>query len=70
MSPQIAQYWLVFLKGAGITLWLSWLALMLGGVIGVGIALARLSPWRLLRGAALVYTEVLRSFPPLILFCS
>jgi polar amino acid transport system permease protein len=68
MSPQIAQYWLVFLKGAGITLWLSWLALMMGGVVGVGIALARLSPWRLLRGAALAYTEVLRSFPPLILF--
>jgi polar amino acid transport system permease protein len=68
VSPQIGQYWLVFLRGAGTTLWLSWLALVLGGVIGVGVGLARLSPWRLLRGAALVYTEVLRSFPPLILF--
>lgn len=68
MSSQIAQYWFVFLKGVGTTLWISWLSLMLGGVLGTGIALARLSPWRLLRGSALVYTELFRSFPPLILF--
>ncbi|MBI1775447.1 MAG: amino acid ABC transporter permease [Proteobacteria bacterium] len=68
MNPHVAQYWLVFLKGAGITLWISWLALILGGLIGAVIGLARTSRWRVLEAAALVYTEVFRSIPPLILF--
>ena len=68
MTPQIAQYWSVFLKGAGTTIWISWLALILGGFIGAIVGLARTSRWPLLRIAALVYTEVFRSFPPLILF--
>ena len=68
MTPQIAQYWSVFLKGAGTTIWISWLALVLGGFIGAIVGLARTSRWPLLRIAALVYTEVFRSFPPLILF--
>ncbi len=41
---------------------------LLGGLIGSVIGLARTSRWWLLRSAALIYTEVFRSFPPLILF--
>jgi polar amino acid transport system permease protein len=67
MSPQIAQYWPVFLDGAATTLWISWLALLLGGLIGAAVGLARTSRWWALRTLALVYTEVFRSVPPLIL---
>ncbi len=67
MSSEIAQYWPVFLKGAGITLWISWLALVLGCLIGTIIGLTRTSRWRLLRSMAFVYTETFRSFPPIIL---
>lgn len=68
MSAEIAPYWGVFLKGAGITLWLSWLALLLGGLIGLVVGLIRTSRWAVVRAVALVYTEVFRSIPPLLLF--
>ena len=68
MSPQVAAYWYVFLKGVGITLWISWLALILGGVVGLMIGLLRIAPWAIVRWAAIVYIEVFRSVPPLVLF--
>ena len=34
MSSAIAGYWSVLLKGLMTTLWISWLALILGGLIG------------------------------------
>jgi polar amino acid transport system permease protein len=61
----------VLLRAALTTIWISWVALLLGAVIGALVGIARTSRWRLLRLAALVYTETFRSIPILILmfFC-
>ena len=68
MSPVVAEYWGVLGKGLMTTLWISWLALILGGLIGAIVGTARTSPWRAVRLCALVYTELFRSIPPLLLF--
>ncbi len=66
MTTDWASYAPLLLRAAGTTLWLSWLAMLLGVVAGFGVALARVSPWRALRVAALAYTEFWRSIPILI----
>jgi len=66
MNPDWLSYAPLILKAAGTTLWLSWLGMLLGAVGGTAIALLRLSRWRALRLAALVYTEFWRSVPILI----
>ena len=68
MTPTVAAYWYVFLKGAAITLWISWLALLLGGLIGFVIGMMRIARWPVLRWLAIAYTETFRSIPPLVLF--
>ena len=68
MSPAIARYWGVLATGLLTTLWISWLALCLGGLVGAIVGAARASRWRGLRVCALVYTETFRSIPPLLLF--
>lgn len=68
MSAGITAYWYVFLMGAATTLWISWLALLLGGLVGFAIGLLRLARWPLLRWFATAYTEIFRSIPPLVLF--
>lgn len=71
MSPDWLSYAPLLLRAAGTTIWLSWLAMLLGVVLGLGLAMLRTSPWRALRIAALVYTEFFRSIPILIVmfFC-
>ena len=71
MSGVLADYGALLLRAAGITLWISWLGLLLGGLLGAAIGLARTSRWRVLRLLALIYTELFRSIPVLILmfFC-
>jgi His/Glu/Gln/Arg/opine family amino acid ABC transporter permease subunit len=61
----------LLLKAACTTLWLSWLALIVGAVGGSAVALLRMSRFRLLRLLALLYTELFRSIPILIVmfFC-
>lgn len=66
ISPAVLSYGPLLLRAAGTTLWLSWLAMLLGAGVGFGVALARVSPWRALRVAALAYTEFWRSIPILI----
>ncbi len=66
MSDSWVSYWPLLLRAAGITLWLSWLAMLLGAVGGTALALLRLSPLRGLRLLALLYTELWRSVPILI----
>lgn len=66
MTTDWASYAPLLLRAAGTTLWLSWLATLLGVVVGFGVALARVSPWRALRVLALAYTEFWRSIPILI----
>jgi His/Glu/Gln/Arg/opine family amino acid ABC transporter permease subunit len=68
VSPAVSEYWGVLGKGLMTTLWISWLALILGGLIGAIVGTARTSPWRAVRLCALVYTELFRSIPPLLLF--
>lgn len=71
MLPQLWSYLFLFVKAAAITLWLSWLALILGACFGVIVGLARTSSQLGLRVAAFVYTELFRSVPIIILmfFC-
>ena len=71
MSPDWLAYAPLILKAAGTTLWLSWLGMLLGAFGGAGVALLRLSRFRLLRLVALLYTEFWRSVPILIVmfFC-
>jgi polar amino acid transport system permease protein len=71
MSGVLADYGALLLRAAGITLWISWLGLLLGGLLGAAVGLARTSRLRVLRILALLYTELFRSIPVLILmfFC-
>jgi His/Glu/Gln/Arg/opine family amino acid ABC transporter permease subunit len=57
----------LFIKATGTTIWLSWLALLLGAVGGTLIALLRTSRFWPLRAVALCYTEAFRSVPILII---
>ena len=66
MSDSWITYWPLLLRAAGITLWLSWLAMLVGVAGGTALALLRLSPFRVLRWLALLYTELWRSVPILI----
>ena len=71
MSAVLVDYGELLLRAAGTTLWISWLGLLLGGLLGAAVGLARISRWRVLRLLALLYTELFRSIPVLILmfFC-
>src|SRR5262245_59615115 len=62
----IARYGVSFVDGAVMTLVVSVAATLIGVVIGMLTALARLSPWAPLRGAARVYVEVIRGTPLLV----
>jgi His/Glu/Gln/Arg/opine family amino acid ABC transporter permease subunit len=65
------QYAGLLLKAAGITIWISWLALVIAALVGGVVGIARSSRWRSLRWAALIYTEAFRSIPMIVLmfFC-
>lgn len=71
MNPDWLSYGPLLLRAAGLTLWLSWLAMLIGAVGGTAVALLRTSRFRVLRLSALVYTEFFRSVPILIVmfFC-
>jgi His/Glu/Gln/Arg/opine family amino acid ABC transporter permease subunit len=66
MSVDWLAYAPLILKAAGTTLWLSWLAMLLGAVGGTAVAALRMSRFLPLRVLALVYTEFWRSVPILI----
>lgn len=61
------QFVLLLFKAAGTTVWISWLALVVAGLLGGIVGIARGSRWRLLRLAALIYTEAFRSVPMIVL---
>jgi len=71
MNPDWLSYGPLMLRAAGLTLWLSWLAMLIGALGGTGIAFLRTSRFRGLRLLALLYTEFFRSVPILIVmfFC-
>jgi polar amino acid transport system permease protein len=63
----VVAYLGTLFRAAGITLWVSWLALLLGGAIGITVGLARTSRWIPLRAGAIAYVEGFRSIPLIIL---
>jgi His/Glu/Gln/Arg/opine family amino acid ABC transporter permease subunit len=62
----VARYGGSFVEGAGTTLAVSVAAMLIGLVVGMLTALARLSPWAPLRGTARAYVEVIRGTPLLV----
>lgn len=66
MSAQLLSYMPLLLKAALVTIWLSWLALLIAAVAGTLVALARISAFWPLRLLALLFTEFFRSIPILI----
>ena len=60
------QYWPLMLKSAGTTLWLSWLAMLLGALGGTALALLRQIRFAPLRWVVIGYMEFFRSIPSLI----
>jgi polar amino acid transport system permease protein len=62
----LIPYWDDFLRGVGLTLLLSALAVVIGFVIGLVTVLARRSRWAALRFAALAYVEAIRNTPFLL----
>ena len=56
----------IMLSGIGLTIALSILSMLAGAILGMAIALARLSPWTWLRGLAYCYTELFRTTPLLV----
>jgi His/Glu/Gln/Arg/opine family amino acid ABC transporter permease subunit len=61
VSHSAVEYWWVFVRGAGVTVGLSALALVLGLVVGTLIALMRLSRFWILRALGIAYVEFFRS---------
>jgi His/Glu/Gln/Arg/opine family amino acid ABC transporter permease subunit len=55
--------WLLLLEGLGMTLLISFCAILIGTVVGVVFALCKVSNNWLLRGIAEVYTTILRGIP-------
>jgi His/Glu/Gln/Arg/opine family amino acid ABC transporter permease subunit len=66
MTFDLWAYGPLLLKAAGTTIWLSWLALLIGAIGGTLVALARTSRFLALRIVALLFTEMFRSIPILI----
>ena len=66
MSDGLASYLPLMAKAAGTSVWLSWLGMLLGIVIGSAVALMRRSHIAPVRWLALLYTEFWRSIPILI----
>lgn len=56
----------VLMRGLAVTLWISWLALLLAAVFGVVVGIGRTTKSRSLRFAAQAYTEFFRSIPTLV----
>ena len=67
MNPDWLAYAPLMLRAAGLTLWLSWLAMLIGAVGGTGVALLRTSRFRLLRALGTAYVEVMRNTPLLVI---
>ena len=61
MTPDWLSYAPLLLRAAGTTLWLSWLAMLLGVAGGTGLALLRTSRWRAPRLAAMASSSLLRT---------
>ena len=61
-----SRYSMNFINGLGVTLFLAFVSVALGCVIGAVVAIMRLSRFGLLKAVAAVYTEVIRDTPLLL----
>jgi His/Glu/Gln/Arg/opine family amino acid ABC transporter permease subunit len=59
----IRDYWHVFLRGLGITIFLTVVTMVLASMLAIPLALARLSDKRLFRWPANVFVEFMRATP-------
>ena len=62
----VGQYWDTFMLGMFTTMWMSGLCLILSFVLGIGLALARMSRVGLIWRTAAAYIQFIRSTPLLI----
>jgi polar amino acid transport system permease protein len=68
-SETVERLWIYgafLLRGVRWTLQLSFMATLGGAVVGLIVALARISRWRPLRWAGTLYVDLFRSIPPLV----
>ncbi len=59
----VGQYWQVFLKGLGLTIFLTLVTMVLATALAIPLALGRLSQVRLVRWPANVFVEFMRATP-------
>ena len=59
----LVKYYPVYLSGLWGTLWISAVTVLFGALLGVLVALMRMSRFKLLRGISKAYIEVLRGTP-------
>jgi len=62
----ILNYKYALLMGLWWTIKLNFFVVVIGTILGVLIAFARLSSWKFISGAAMVYIEILRALPVLV----
>ncbi|MCY6485271.1 amino acid ABC transporter permease [Clostridium aestuarii] len=65
-SDFLSTYFNFFLKGAGITVLISFFTVILGVVFGILLALMKLSKNKILKGLATAYIELIRGTPLLV----
>lgn len=63
----VLPYWFVFVQGLSLTLAVSLLALAIAMAMGAVLAVCRLSPARVAASAALVFIELMRDLPFMVL---
>lgn len=66
MGKILSRYGSTFVSGLGYTLGISAVAIIFGTILGIGVALLKMSKNRFFRTAAAVYVEVLRGTPLLL----
>jgi His/Glu/Gln/Arg/opine family amino acid ABC transporter permease subunit len=62
----LLDFGFLLLKGLAVTLWISWLALLLAAVVGAIVGIGRTSKSLSVRIFAIAYTEFFRSIPTLV----
>lgn len=66
LGKLLVKYYPVYLAGLWGTLWISAVTVLFGALLGVLVALMRMSRFKLLRGISKAYIEVLRGTPILL----
>ncbi len=62
----LTKYGIVFLRGLGGTLWISAVVVLLGSVVGLLIAILRMTKIKVIKAIGDIYVEILRGTPVLL----